>query len=203
MRRRAAATCTTTGFALLLAVGLAPPAFADHEEMPTARQLLEKCDNGTDKCVFHPKGTPEYHQDASEVVGNPVYNCTDRKQTTIVEWSDTKTESNSIGLSMTTTFGVIFKVAFKVSYGHSWSESHTESQSTFVDAPPGHVARVYRGAMMQKVNGTYELHFGDRYHGHYYWYVPFEATGPAKEKSGTVTQSATPMTEEERAAHCD
>ncbi|MGW1863658.1 hypothetical protein [Streptomyces collinus] len=49
--------------------------------------------------------------------------------------------------------------------------------------------------------GTYELIFGKRFHGHYYWYVPFEATGPA-DRPSTKSQRSRPMTPQERKTYC-
>ncbi|MDA2815138.1 hypothetical protein O4J56_31140 [Nocardiopsis sp. RSe5-2] len=202
--RRTTIACGSAAAALALTAGLAAPAHADHEDTPTSRQLLELCNNGTDVCVFHPEGPVREHQAARHVVGSPVYNCTDREQWMTVGWSDTTSESNSVGLSLGGgyKFGEVFQVSFEATYGHEWKNSHTESQTTTVIAAPGEVGRVYVGPRMQTVNGTYELHFPDRYYGHYYWYVPFEATGPTADQSGTITQSTRPMTSEERAAHC-
>ncbi|WP_017558185.1 hypothetical protein [Nocardiopsis baichengensis] len=202
--RRTMLACGSAAAAFVLAAGAAAPAHADHEDTPTVRQLLEKCDNGTDVCDFHPEGPVREHQAARHAVGAPVYNCTDREQLMSVGWSDTTSESNSVGLSLGGEYGFaeVFTVSFKVTYGHEWTHSHTESQTTTVATGPGEVGRVYVGPRMQTVKGTYELHFPDRYYGHYYWYAPFEATGPTDDQSGTITQSTRPMTSEERAAYC-
>ncbi|WP_150245893.1 hypothetical protein [Nocardiopsis quinghaiensis] len=199
---RTLAAGTAAGLAAVLALTPAPAA-ADHEQNPTVRELLERCGEGTDVCEFHPSGQPEYFQNASEPVGSPVYNCTDHEQLSMVQWSETTGESNSVNLSMTATFGAIFKQSFSVSYGHEWSSSHTQSQRTQVVAQPGEVARVYYGPRMQRVHGTYELHFPDREWGHYVWYAPFTAEGPAENQGSTVTQSTRPMTDEERSVYCD
>ncbi|MYQ76040.1 hypothetical protein GTW64_02920 [Streptomyces sp. SID4923] len=63
---------------------------------------------------------------------------------------------------------------------------------TTVNVRPGEVGRVIREAQMQRVRGTYELHFPDRFYGHYYWYVPFEATGPLPDASSTKTSTPAP-----------
>ena len=99
-------------------------------------------------------------------------------------------------------FAEVFKTSFEATYKRTWENSHTESQTTTVITGPGEVGRVHIGPRMQTVTGSYEMRFPDRYHGHYYWYVPFEATGPTDDQSGTVTQSTRPMTAEEGAAHC-
>ena len=193
---------TVLGCAALSAFVLAPPATADHEDPPTTRELLEKCNNGTDSCEFHPDGQPEYFQNEQKQVGSPVFNCTELKQRMTVSWSDTTSESNSVGLSMEAAFGEVFKVSFKATYGHEWKKSHTEAQNTNIDVSPGDVGRVYHGPKMQKVKGTYELRFPDKFHGHYIWYVPMEVTGPADEQQSTVTQSTQKMTDQEREQNC-
>ncbi|GAB2657753.1 hypothetical protein GCM10027271_15490 [Saccharopolyspora gloriosae] len=181
----------------LAAMAFAPSAAAADE--PTVRELMEKCDNGTDSCVFHPEGQPEYYTDEAHTVGDPVYNCTDGIQRSSVEWSDTTSQSNSVGMSMTTEagFGKVFSIAYEQSYEHTWEESHTESQTTNVDTEPNQVGSVERAAQMQKVKGTYELHFEDKFYDHYIWYVPMEVTGPAPDPTSAVSQHVRDMTEEE------
>ncbi|MFR9730908.1 hypothetical protein ACL03H_16915 [Saccharopolyspora sp. MS10] len=181
----------------LTALAFAPAASAADE--PTVRELMDKCDNGTDSCVFHPEGQPEHYAEDRHTVGDPVYNCTDGVQRFSVEWSDTTSQSNSVGLSMTTEagFGKVFAVAYEQSYQHTWEESHTESQATYVDTEPNQVGTVERAARMQKVTGTYELHFEDKFYDHYIWYVPMEVTGPAPDPTSAVSQHVRDMTEEE------
>ncbi|WP_304451136.1 hypothetical protein [Nocardiopsis sp. YSL2] len=201
--RRGTAMRTLAAGAVAAALALSPaPAAADHEDTPTVRELLERCGESTDLCEFHPSGAPEYFQNTAERVGSPVYNCTDHEQLSQVAWSKTTGESNSVNLSMTATFGVVFKQSFSVSYGHEWSSEHTQTQRTQITAQPGEVATVYYGPRMQRVHGTYELHFGSRQWGHYIWYAPFTAEGPTDDQGGTVTQSTRPMTDQERAAFC-
>ena len=179
----------------------AVPASASADDGPTVRELLEKCDNGTDSCVFHPKGEPEYFTGDRHQVGDPVYNCTSDPQTSSVNWSDTTSQSNSVGLSMTTEagFGKVFAVSYEQTFEHTWEESHTESQTTFVNTQPNQIGWVERAPQMQKVAGTYELRFPDKFHDHYIWYVDLEVTGPAPDSSAAVSQHVRDMTEEEQA----
>ncbi|MFD4987956.1 hypothetical protein [Streptomyces sp. NPDC058374] len=198
-----AAAAATAG--LILAPSPAQAAGAqDHEDPPTSRELLEKCDNGTDKCVFHPDGPPETFKGDGHQVGDSAYNCTQDNQTSSVTWSDTTSESTSLGVSLSVEAGYadVFKTTLTTSYEQSWSSSHTESETTSLEVRPGHVGTINRAPEMQRVSGTYELHFGSRFHGHYYWYVPFEATGPVPEGTSSKTQNTREMTEEERAEHC-
>jgi hypothetical protein len=114
-----------------------PPANA--AGTPTARELLDKCDNGTDVCDFHPAGPPAEYTDAGHQVGEATYNCTGDLQRSTVNWSDTTGESNSFGVSLSAEYGfsAVFKVSIEVSYQHTWESSHTEGQATNVDVRPG------------------------------------------------------------------
>lgn len=194
--------------AALAAVGsavLAPTAaHATHNDAPTARQLLLKCENGSDLCVFHPDGPPQISMGPTHQVGASAFNCTEDNQRSVVGWSDTTGESNSVGLSLSAEYGFaeVFKMTIEASYEHTWSSSHTESGSTWIQVRPGEVGWVTREAQMQTVSGTYELHFGDPYYGHYYWYVGFTATGPVPDAPSTKTQHTRPMTAQEEAEHC-
>ena len=127
------------GTGLLTAAGLAmaaPSAYA--EDAPTARELLDQCDNGTDTCDFHPAGAPEEYTGAGHQVGDSAYNCTPDLQRSTVNWSDTTGESNSFGVSLSAEYGFseVFKVSIEVSYNHTWESSHTEGQATNVDVRP-------------------------------------------------------------------
>ena len=194
-------SAVVTSIASLVALTFVPAATADHEDPPTTRELLEKCNNGTDSCEFHPDGQPEYATGEKHQVGDPVFNCTDGLQRFSVEWSDTTSQSNSAGLSMTTEagFGKAFKISYEQTYQHTWEESHTTTQTTNVDTKPHQVGSVERAPQMQKVKGTYELRFPDKFHGHYIWYVPMEVTGPAPDSSDAISQHVRDMTEEEKA----
>lgn len=196
---------TAAGLGLLTAAGLvltAPGASADGG--PTARELLDKCDNGTDSCVFHPAGPPEEHTGAGHQVGEAAFNCTGDLQRSTVNWSDTTGESNSFGVSLSAEYGFseVFKVSIETSYQHTWESSHTEGQATNVDVRPGEKGWVERAPKMQKVHGTYEMHFPDKFYDHYIWYQDFDADGPVPGSTGDITQHTAPMTDQERAEHC-
>jgi hypothetical protein len=182
---------------------VAPAARADHKPGPTTRELLEKCDEGTDSCLFHPAGRPEKFIADRKRVGVPLYNCTALRQETRIGWRDSDAETNSIGVSVEAEYSwaQVFKLSVEVSYGHSWTSTHMETRETPIKVPPGEIGWLTRNASMQKVKGTYELRFGKRYHGHYIWYVPFEAVGPTGEDSVLVPHTRK-MTTEEKAQHC-
>lgn len=188
--------------ASLVGVGIifsAPPAMAD-DDGPTIRELLDECDDGTDYCEFRPDGPAELFTTDSKMVGDEVYNCTSSDQNMTVEWSDTTSQSNSVGVSLRTEvgFGKIFAVAYEQSYNRTWTNEHTESQSTSVSTEPGEVGWVERRAQMQRIEGTYEMHFEDAFYGHYVWYVPFTVEGPVPDATEEViTQNVRDMTDAE------
>ncbi|MFD7857845.1 hypothetical protein ACFV6B_26650 [Streptomyces microflavus] len=183
-----------------------PSAQAD-DGRHTDLELLEKCDNGTKKCVFHPAGDVTIVPGKRENVGDRAWNCTQDQQTSSRTWEHTTGESNSLGVSLRTevgtkAFGATFKVAFETSYRRTWSSSHTEGETTFIDVPPGEVGWVTVAPKTQRVSGTYELIFKDRFHGKRYWYVPFKAEGPAEGEPAVRSQQSRPMTEQERIEEC-
>ncbi|MFF7917846.1 hypothetical protein [Streptomyces cyaneofuscatus] len=206
-------TCSRTRWAGVLAVLIAagslvavPPARAD-DSRPSDIELLEKCDNGTKKCVFHPAGDVTVVSGKRETVGDRAWNCTQDQQTSSRTWEHTTGESTSLGVALRTelgtkAFGANFKVAFEASYRRTWSSSHTESETTFINVPPGEVGWVTLAPKTQKVKGTYELIFKDRFHGKRYWYVPFEAEGPAESDPSVRGQQTRAMTEQERIEEC-
>ncbi|MGW6770649.1 hypothetical protein ACWGBX_09555 [Streptomyces sp. NPDC055037] len=196
--------------ALLVAGGslLTVPSAQAADTRPSDAELLAKCNNGTKKCVFHPSGDVSIVPGEGHQVGDLAYNCTEDPQTSARAWEDTTGESNTAGVSFRQElenkfpFGPVFKLAFEQSYKRTWASSQTESQSTFMNVPPGYVGWVTRAPKLQKVKGTYELIFKDRFEGKRYWYVPFEATGPAADEPSVKTQRERPMTAEERAMYC-
>ncbi len=203
MRRTSTVLCAA---AVAVAGAVAAPptaARADHQGAPSVRELLELCGVETDVCEFHPGGEPELFAAPSRVVGSEVFNCTSGRQDMAVIWSDTTSQSNSVGLTLTTEagFGEVFSVSYEQSFEHTWTTSHTETQTTYVNTAPGEVGWVERQPRMQRVHGTYELHFPDREWGHYVWYAPFTVEGPVPgSPDDVVTQNVRPMTGAERAA---
>ena len=193
-----------TGAVLLFAaaIGVANPAYA--EDGPTARELLDKCDNGTDVCEFHPSGPPEKFRGDVNQVGDTVYNCTSDLQRSTVKWSETTTESNSFGVSLSAESGFadVFKVSIETSYETTWESSSTFGQDDSIDVKPGEKGWVERSTEMQRVKGQYEMHFPDPFYDHYIWYQDFDAVGPVKDAPGLITKKTAQMSDQERAEHC-
>ncbi|MGW1988398.1 hypothetical protein ACWCPJ_39205 [Streptomyces collinus] len=142
-----------SGILAVLCVGgglLASPPAQAASDIPTAAELLAKCNHGTDKRTFHPAGALDIFPGKTHRVGDLAYNCTEDPQTSSRTWEDTTGESNSLGVAFReefevgTTFGPTYKFAFEQSYKHTWSNSHTESQSTYINVPAGEVGWVTR-----------------------------------------------------------
>ncbi|WP_314177836.1 hypothetical protein [Streptomyces winkii] len=205
MTRRKKLSMLVIAIATMSATVMIPSAAqADDEGQPTTRELLEQCDNGTEKCVFHPSGSPVASMGKAHQVGDSAFNCTQDLQRSAVGWSDTTGESNTVGVSMGADYGFTkkFKTTVQTSYQHSWESSHTEEQQTNVEVKPGEVGWITREAAMQEINGIYEMHFDGEFHGREIWYVPFTAKGPKADAPSTKTQHTRKMTKKEKKEHC-
>jgi len=191
--------------AMTAAIGTATLARAD--DTPTSLELLQQCNNGTDVCEFHPGAGPEIYASDLHQVGKTIFNCGPGAATQSVAWRDETGETNSIGVSSITSYKFmdVFKAEIEISYGHKWGTSEATTRTTDVKVDAGQKGWLMRATPMQRVSGQYELHFGSRFYGHYYWYVPFTMTGPAPEASNVevVSQnSATMSDDEKRDAQC-
>jgi len=144
---------------------------ADHEGNPSPAELLEQCENGIDYCEFHPSG--ENVQRGEYALAGTAENCAADPQTRNIAWSRTEGESNSLGMSISATAGVkgIFEATVQTTYGHEWSWSETSTNSVDQTVNPGKGVAIYVASDRSTVTGQWELHFGDRYEGHYYWYI--------------------------------
>jgi hypothetical protein len=193
-----------TGAALLCAATTLTASSAYAADRPTGRELLDRCNNGTDSCVFHPHGAPETFRGDVHQVGDTVFNCTADLQRSTVKWSETTGESNSFGVSLSAEYGFsdVFKVSIETSYQHTWESSSTVGQDDSIDVKPGEKGWVERSTEMNRVKGQYEMHFPDRYYDHYIWYQEFEAVGPVKDAPGLITKKTAVMTPEEKSQHC-
>ena len=183
-----------------LSVGITE-AWAD--TTPTSIELLQKCDDGTDSCIFHVEGAAEDFWATADVVGQTA-NCTTDPQDASVTWTTSSFSSNSIGSSLKVIAGATkqFMIGFKIAYSHEWTDTTTDSDTTKITIPAGYMGRVYHARQMESVHGQYELHFGSRFDGHYYWYVPMTMTSPKTGSTDQVTTQSAPLTSQEQAAYC-
>ncbi|WP_229698671.1 hypothetical protein [Wenjunlia tyrosinilytica] len=164
------------------------------ESSPGVRALLEACGHKTDVCDFHPEGSPTVYTGARELAGSAT-NCTDDKMTRWIEWSTLQTTKNSVGLEMSAEagFGEVFKVGFKVAYNREWGWEKGKTDRMLQELSPKRAVNIFVAPVRQSVRGTYELHFGYRYYGHYYWYVRnVEVNGPADSGAINLITEKTP-----------
>lgn len=185
--------------AALAAGALYAPSAASAEDTPTTRDLLEACGTQTDVCDFHPESETTADAERTVVVSD-VRNCSTSDQTEVRGWTNTKGESNSVGVEVSAEFkfGEVFTAGVSTSYGHEWNWSKSTSEESRLTVAPGKVGSLTQVAQAKTVKGTYELHFGDPYYGHYYWYVPFESTTVLD--TNAVEYADRDLTDEERAS---
>jgi hypothetical protein len=170
------------------------------ESPPTTMELLDKCGNGADFCEFHIEGPARTYFAALEEARGDAPNCSSTESAMKIMWEKTTTSTNSIGVSLKVSWGPtkVFESSFKVAYQHEWIHSTTDRETNTVNVPPKHVGHIYVAREMEEVSGKYELHFGSRFHGHYYWYVPMTVTSPKANSAKNVVGQSFPMTDEQR-----
>jgi hypothetical protein len=193
--------------ALMMVTGAAasavvvPSAWAD--PTPTSIELLEECDRGADYCVFHVEGVAETFWATTDMVGQTA-NCTAESQDASVVWTKSTFSSNSITSSLKVIVGATkaFMNGFKIAYSREWTDTTTDSDTTKITIPSGYMGRVYHARQMERIHGQYELHFGSRFHGHYYWYVPMTMTSPRTGGTDQITTRSDSLTGQARATYC-
>jgi hypothetical protein len=188
---------------VVAAITTAGAVSARAEDQPTVQELLEACD-WADYCAFKPADFWQTVSDEHQV-GDSAWNCSSTDQALEIGWSETKGSSNSVGVAVTAeaSFFETLSVAVETSYSYTWEISHTWGQNAVLSVPPNSVGWVTRGTPEVNTLGQYELHFGERYYGHYYWYVDdYVQTGPDTEGTGQLAYHNRDMTEQEVAAHC-
>ncbi|PRX43958.1 hypothetical protein B0I33_113124 [Prauserella shujinwangii] len=188
MGRAKRTTAVLTAAAAMLG-GLLAPGVANAEEGPTIRQLLEQCEQGrTDLCEFHPAGPPEVYRGSYELAGG-ARNCSAGTSTRVIRWESSQTTTNSVGVTISAgaTLGEIFETSYEVSFSQEWSWTTTKADEIRHELGPYQAVDIFAAPMRQKVRGTYEMHFGDPYYGHYYWYVhDVVVDGPASQPAWDV-----------------
>jgi hypothetical protein len=152
-----------------LAVAAPHPAAA--ADGPTVSQLLAKCNNGTDRCVFHVNSVEKYLGPEKQVSPS-IKNCTSVNQSYQKTWTDSTSTGTTTteAVSISGAFGA-FTAGYTKSTGKSWEYEHTESHSSTVWVAPWKTAYLAHQTPKVKTRGYYQLNFGKRFYGHYVWYV--------------------------------
>ncbi|PXY32803.1 hypothetical protein BAY60_07870 [Prauserella muralis] len=184
-----------TGAAAIVGA-LAMPGVASAADEPTVRQLLEECEQGrTDVCEFHPSGSPEVYRGSYELAGG-AQNCSEGTSTRVIRWESSQTTTNSVGVTISAgvTLGEVFEAGYEASFSQEWSWTTTKADEIRHELGPHQAVDIFAAPMRERVTGTYEMHFGDPYYGHYYWYVhDVVVDGPASQPAWDVkVESTTP-----------
>lgn len=179
---RASAIAVTS--LLCLGIGVAAPgtASATHEGQPTTRELLDLCNQGrTDRCDFRPSGGISVYNGPRQLAGSST-NCTNFNQTRVIRYEATQGTSHSFGVefSASSRIGKAFEWSVSSSYNREWSWSDTKADEIRQDVGPRARVIIYASKQRSRISGTYELHFGHRYKGHYYWYVNGQVEGQTR-----------------------
>jgi len=194
----------TAGIGALL-LALLPAASASAEETPTTEQLLAECETA-DYCEFTPTSNELYVTEPEQV--SPLSpNCDPSVVDFQANWSQTKGSTDSIGGSVTAKTGVmgLFEASFEANYSHAWTATSTTGGFLTLHVPEGNIGYITKATAMNRVTGTYEIHFGDRFYGHYYWYTaPVTIDGPdtTRPSSEVIQGHNQLMSDTERAQFC-
>ncbi|WP_256041454.1 hypothetical protein [Cryobacterium sp. SO1] len=188
-----------------LLLALVPATGAMAEDTPTTEELLAQCESA-DFCEFTPTSNELYVTEAEQV--SPLSpNCDPDVVDFQANWSQTKGTTDSVGGSVTASAKVmeVFEVSVEANYSHAWTSTSTTGGFLTLHVPEGNIGYITKATAMNRVTGTYELHFSDRYYGHYYWYTaPVTIEGPdtTRPSSEVIQGHNKVMSADERAQFC-
>ncbi|WP_232376371.1 hypothetical protein [Amycolatopsis aidingensis] len=175
--------------ATMTVLGMQTPAAASAQDEPTIRQLLDQCERGVPNvCVFHPTSSPQVYRGEYQLAGG-ARNCSAGNTTRVIRWESSATTTNSVGVTISASvrLGEIFEAGFETSFTQEWSWSSTRADEVRHELGPYQAVDIFAAPMRQRIVGTYEMHFEDRYYGHYYWYVHNVAVdGPAAQPAWDI-----------------
>ncbi|MER5918195.1 hypothetical protein ABT124_50200 [Streptomyces sp. NPDC001982] len=136
---------------------------------PTEEQLLSQCAKA-DVCKFTATSLnqgvgPEHN------VGPRIVNCGGTVQRSW-SWSETigQTTNASISATVASALWEPINVSATATFGKTFEKSHTTSETINQTMIPFTMASTTRAAGMQIIMGDWELHFPNRFFGHYIWY---------------------------------
>ncbi|MGW6445226.1 hypothetical protein [Lentzea sp. NPDC055074] len=157
-----------------------PAANATHAGQPTTQELMYRC-AGADYCQFKPYGAMEIFNGSRQLAGSGT-NCTSSLMTRVINYSATTGTKNTFGVEISggVELGKIFEASIKANYSREWSFSETKTDEVRQEIKPRKKVNIFASKQKSRVNGTWEIHFGSRYYGHYYWYVNGSVDGQTK-----------------------
>lgn len=140
------------------------------EDIPTDEELLSQCGRA-DVCTYTVKETSRFLGERHSV-GSTVVNCEPESISRQITWSDTTESSSNVDLSFTAgaSFEGVLNASFSATFGFGFENSHTKSESFTETLRPFSKSEVIRATAMVQTIGDWELHFGSRFHGHFFWF---------------------------------
>ncbi|QFR01716.1 hypothetical protein F9278_42235 [Streptomyces phaeolivaceus] len=206
-RTRRARRVTLLGAALAASsalVATTATAASAADTMPTEQELLSQCKTTADSCKFEATSLSRGFVGAKHQVGNTVYNCGGTVHRTW-SWSETTGQSTNANISATLASALWepISVSATATFGKTFDKSHTTTVSVDYTMEPYHKAWINRGTGYQIIQGDWELHFGKRYHGHYYWYDKNYESKIEDPEGGWESYNYVTMTDAEIKSHCN
>ncbi|MEU6381802.1 hypothetical protein [Streptomyces sp. NPDC046909] len=173
------------------------------DSLPTEEELLSQCGRA-DYCQFHAQSLTGGLVGEKHQVGGAAYNCggtVHRKLT----WSETTSATTNASISSTVAAGLwqSISVSASATFGKTLEKSHTTKVTVDFNMEPYSKMTITRGTGYQIIEGDWELHFGKRFHGHYYWYDNGYQTKVEDPDNGWEAYNYGPMTDAEVKSHCN
>lgn len=137
------------------------------EAQRIATALKEYCnDSSVFSCSFDAT-KDEKTIGGEHVIGKPVYNTTDQKQSSDFTEADTVSESDSVKVGIKLSGGVLTKLASLINieitseYQHTWTRTHTFQQVIKVTIDPHSVGYVYVTEPIFRTWGNFKVTVGN------------------------------------------
>ncbi|GAA4639376.1 hypothetical protein GCM10023196_100730 [Actinoallomurus vinaceus] len=218
MNRVRAGLVALAGVAMVGTGVLLPAGPASAKTVTVTGDLLDTCpDSGVtvpykaDRCKFVPESQESFQSDF-HVPQNDEYawNCTTAAQDHQYQITDVVDESNTFGISGGPKFklGDAIEIGVEASYGHVWNKGNWTWNGDTHHVQPGNVGWLELSTEMLKVNGHWQINYGDRVKtsddgdAHYEWYVGGSVTDDKDAGTHNVTFKERPMTDEEKNRVC-
>lgn len=140
----------------------------DTDAQAAADILFKYCADGRlAQCSFKTKSQDDKALGAKLQLGRALVNRTTKDQTTKITEADTRSETDTLGISAKLSGGGLAKLAsiinleFTASYSHSWTRTHSFSQDISVTVPPQMIGIIYTVEPVYRVKGDFTVKLGN------------------------------------------
>lgn len=148
------------------------------DDMP---DVIWDCNNGNaDLCQYHEQSA-ETELGKRVQVSNVISNCASNRDLTLTR-TDTHTTSTEYAFQQETSvevssgFSNTFEAGMKASdtQTETWKvgSAHTATETHTTTIPAGQRGAWWFAPYIRHSQGYLEVHYGERKHGHYFWYYP-------------------------------